>query len=530
MENKEIVQEGTLQGQLSEARQSSLVGKWSPLLEANDEKLAPVKDNSMKKSVAVQLENTEKWMKEQGYLVEDANGQLSEATSVAANLGVFTPIVIPTTRRIAPGLLANQIVGVQPMSTPTGYAFAWRASYAGDGSGTAQSSSSALGVANTVSPLHRGDTASTKAGPQWGSVILIFTTGPGATSDVAVGDDVRDTTGGGGNIHGTVKYFETSDGVEKVLVDYVMSGDNPAFPFATATDLFFETDNDEAFQCTSIVGNEIMHNAILKGYSGPVTTAAGEALGSDMKEISTTMERVTVTAQTRKLKAEYTIEMAQDLKSVHGMDAEAELQSILQYEVTQEIDRELIAAINDNATAATGWSYGAVGVQSDNATYADGQWEQEKLRTIYTKIIKESNLIAKTTRRGPGNFIIGSINAISALESLSNFMYAPVAGNVTPISGGVSRVGTIDSRFAVYVDTFNEGADYITVGHKGAGNMDSGVIYCPYIPMMLMKTIHEQTFQPVMGVMTRSAIAYNLNGTANYYRKFATAFTNSQFA
>ena len=244
------------------------------------------------------------------------------------------------------------------------------------------------------------------------------------------------------------------------------------------------------------------------------------------------MERTTVTAQTRKLKAEYTLEMAQDLKSMHNMDAESELMNVLQYEIAAEIDRDLVAAINNNATQVTGWAYGNVGPQTNTAWNADGQWEVEKFRTLYTRVIKEANRIAITTRRGPGNFIICSVNVVSALEGLNNFLYSSVPNDVGPV-GGVTKVGTLDGRFSVYVDTFSDlssTGDYVTVGYKGPSVLDSGVIYCPYIPLMMQKVIHEETFQPAIGVLTRSAIAYNMNGTQNYYRLIPTDFSNSQLA
>lgn len=243
------------------------------------------------------------------------------------------------------------------------------------------------------------------------------------------------------------------------------------------------------------------------------------------------MERAMVEAKTRKLKAEYTIEMAQDLKAVHNMDAEAELMNVLQYEIAAEIDRDLLAAINDNSASVTSWVYGDTGVPAaatSIAGEADGQWEQEKFRTIYTKIIKEANRIAVETRRGPGNFIVVSTNVVSALEGLNNFLYSQVANDVGPV-GGVTKVGSLDGRFGVYVDTFSR-EEYVTVGYKGASNMDTGVVFAPYIPLMMQKITHEATFQPAIGVLTRSAIAYNLQGTDKYYRRFTVDFTNSQLA
>jgi hypothetical protein len=462
-------------------------------------------------------------------LLENQEQWLTENQTAAADIGVFTPILVPTVRRIFPALVANQIVGVQPMSGPTGYAFAWRASYAGDKSidGTMDKS---------VQPLHRGQTENSIQGPQFKSVVVLHTAFTTA-SNIAVGDTVRNTDSSGGDVHGTVKYFESTDGYVKVLIEYAMTNDT--IDFAITADpsqpVYYSSTLTAARIVVALYNNEAGYNMILRNYAGPVTTAAGEVLGesgTEMKQMRVHMERVTVTAQTRKLKAEYTLEMAQDLKSMHGLDAEAELMNVLQYEIAAEIDRDLVAAINNNATVTNTWAYGAVGAQTNTAWNADGQWEIEKFRSLYTRVIKEANRIAVTTRRGPGNFIICSVNVVSALEGLNNFLYSAVPNDVGPV-GGVTRVGTLDGRFSVYVDTFSDlssTGDYVTVGYKGPSNLDSGVVYCPYIPLMMQKVIHEETFQPAIGVLTRSAISYNLFGTNNYYRQIPVDFTNSQLA
>ena len=274
-----------------------------------------------------------------------------------------------------------------------------------------------------------------------------------------------------------------------------------------------------------VMNNEAGYNLIFKNYSGWYTTAVGETkgtAGNEMNSMKMSLERKSVEVQTSKLKAEYTIELAQDLKNVHGLDAEAELINILDYEITAEKDRRLVDQINAVATVSTPWVYGAVGNASGTA---DGRWEQEKFRTLYTKIIKEANQIAITTRRGAGNFIIGSINAITALEGLSSFMYSAVPGQVQA-GIGIVKVGTLDGRFSVYIDTFAF-TDYITVGYKGQSQFDTGVVYCPYIPLMMQKVVDPKTFQPKIGFMERSATMTNLYGANNYYRRFACDFTGS---
>lgn len=482
-----------------------LVEKWNKILTEDTKKLKPIDEDSMG-GMAQLLENQEQWM--------------AENTNVAANIGVFTPILVPTVRRIFPALVANQIVGVQPMNAPNGYAFAWRASYGGDNS---------TGFGQNIANVDRGLTENSRTGGDFKSQVIYVPSAAAVAADLAVGDTVRDTNLGSGNVHGTVKYFEDSEGFTKVVVQMAQTGDAIDFPFIVDNNVFFSTDNDQPYAVAAQFGNEVGYNLIMRKMAGPHATATGEVLEDDMKSMRIGMERVSVEAKTRKLKAEYTLEMAQDLKAMHNIDAEAELMNVLQYEIAAEIDRELLQAINDNATAVTIWNYGTPGAQQSTAWYADGQWEIEKFRTLYTRIVKEANKIALTTRRGPGNFIVASVNVVSALEGLNNFMYSQVPNDVGPVNG-VTRVGTLDGRFAVYLDSFHVGADYVTVGYKGAGTMDSGVLYCPYIPILMQQVTHEKTFQPAIGVMTRSAICYNMFGTQNYYRKFTADFTNSQLA
>ena len=496
----------------AEQNKKFLVEKWNDVISEDADDLKAITKTTDKHNLAQLLENQEIY---------------NETTTVSAgDLGVFTPILVPTVRRIFPSLVANQIVGVQPMQQPTGYAFALRYGYGGDDTRNA--------TGNLTK--HRGDTASNKAASDFKTGSLVGIYAGDITAGITDGDSVRDASSGGGNIHGTVIHHEYSDGLTKVLIEMVVTT-SPTYDFPIPTDgstaVYFTSSDTTGRTTISLITNEAGYNTILKNYSGPVSTSTGETLGAsdDMKTMKMGIERVSVEAKTRKLKAEYSLEMAQDLRAVHNLNAEAELMNILQYEIASEIDRELVDAINDNATTASPWTYGTGGAPS--TAVADGQWEQEKIRTLYSRIIRESNAIAITTRRGPGNFIIASPNVISALESLNNFMYSPVPNDVGPISG-VTMVGTLDNRFKVYVDTFYtdpvNNLDYVTVGYKGPSNMDTGVIFCPYIPIMMQKVTHEKTFQPAIGVQTRSAICFNLFGTDNFYKKVVVNLGNSAFA
>lgn len=274
------------------------------------------------------------------------------------------------------------------------------------------------------------------------------------------------------------------------------------------------------------VGTEVGYNTIDSNYSGSasggMTTEEGERLGSNsgdtlgyglgigsgqqISELNFTIEKAQVEATTRKLRSRWSMEVAQDLKAMHGLDLEEEMMDVLAYEITAEIDREIIATIRAAATADT-WDY-----TSD----ADGRWEVEKYRNLYMKILKRSNDIAKNTRRGPGNFIVASPSVCASIESMSSFTTAPVPNDVNTAITGVSRLGSLDGRMVIYRDTFAT-VDEVVIGYKGPSEYDTGVIYLPYIQLMSSKATFEESFNPTIGLMSRYAIHSHIFGASNYY-------------
>jgi hypothetical protein len=206
----------------------------------------------------------------------------------------------------------------------------------------------------------------------------------------------------------------------------------------------------------------------------------------------------------------------QDLRAMHGLDLEEEMMDILSYEITAEIDRELIDAINAVANTST-WSYN---------TNADGRWEAEKYRNLYNELIRRSNRIAVLTRRGPANFIVCAPTVVAALEAMSAYTIAPVNADVNSAMTGVARIGSLDGRLTVYRDTFatetttpSGTTSDATLGYKGASEYDTGIVYLPYIQLMSSKATFESSFNPSVGLMSRYAIHNHLFGAANYYHK-----------
>jgi len=248
-----------------------------------------------------------------------------------------------------------------------------------------------------------------------------------------------------------------------------------------------------------------------------VTGGLGVGNGSGIRELSMTLEKAQVEAGTRKLKSRWSLEVAQDLRAMHGLNLEEEMMDVLSYEITAEIDRELISKIK--GVANTNPSSQTINYQTD----LDGRWEAEKYRNIYNVIIRKANQIAIDTRRGAGNFTIASPTMCAALEATSAFTIWPTEGDVNTATVGVAKVGSLDGRMMVYRDTFAT-VDDIVVGYKGASSYDTGIVYLPYIQLMVSKATYEDSFQPSVGLMSRYAIHEHMFGASNYYIR--VQFTN----
>ena len=263
-----------------------------------------------------------------------------------------------------------------------------------------------------------------------------------------------------------------------------------------------------------------------------MSTANGELAGA-FRNMGFTIEKQTVTAKTRALKAEYSLELAQDLKAIHGLDAETELSNILSTEILAEINREVIRTINSQAKTGASQASTAINGIFDLSTDADGRWSVEKFKGLHVQLDREANVIAKETRRGKGNFIICSSDVASALAAAGALDYAPaLSTNLNVDDTGNTFAGVLNGRMKVYIDPYAT-ADYVTVGYKGTNPYDAGVFYCPYVPLTMVRAVGENDFQPKIGFKTRygmaanpfvpGAIANNGLGTARsnqYYRIF----------
>jgi hypothetical protein len=239
----------------------------------------------------------------------------------------------------------------------------------------------------------------------------------------------------------------------------------------------------------------------------------GENLGSTgdsaFAEMGFTIEKATVSARTRALKAEYSLELAQDLKAIHGLDAETELANILSTEIMAEINREVVRTINSQAKTGALQTNTALNGVFNVQTDADGRWSVEKFKGLIVQIERECNVIAKETRRGKGNFIICSSDTASALMSSGMLDYSPaMSTNLNVDDTGNTFAGVLNGRTRVYIDPYAV-CDYITVGYKGTNPYDAGLFYCPYVPLTMVRAVGEDTFQPKIGFKTRYGLASN---------------------
>ena len=444
--------------------------KWKPVLDHND--MAAITDPHRRAVTATLLENQEKAIKQQMLAEGPTNfggGGMSPVIGGEGNIKGYDPILIQLVRRAMPNLMAYDICGVQAMSAPTGLIFAMRTRYSGgEGSGT------------TSTPL---------------GVEAMFNEPQVAFSGVNSGN----TAGGQNSVTTAGGTFGTA-GTSSFLVD--------------------------PFQGMPGLGDPNSTQGVTTGAG--FNTQNGESLSPNQMGFS--IERVAVEAKTRALAASYSVELAQDLKAVHGLDAETELANILSTEILSEINREVVRTLYRTArlgaqqtdlyykTVVGGLSLGGsttVGGVYDLIQDSDGRWSAEKFRGLMFQIERECNQIAKDTRRGKGNFIICSADVASAL-AMGGFLNISPALNVSldVDDTGNTFAGTLNGKVKVYIDpyidtTTTSGANFVCVGYKGTSPYDAGVFYCPYVPLQMMRAVDTNTFQPKIAFKTRYGMVAN---------------------
>jgi len=252
-----------------------------------------------------------------------------------------------------------------------------------------------------------------------------------------------------------------------------------------------------------------------------MATATAEALGDSgnnaFAEMAFSIEKSTVTARSRALKAEYTMELAQDLKAIHGLDAETELANILSAEILAEINREVVRTIYSVAEKGASANTGTVNTTTEGVfdldTDSNGRWSVERFKGLMFQVEREANAIAQRTRRGKGNIIICSSDVASALQMAGVLDYTPALNNNLNVDDtGNTFAGVLNGRFKVYIDPYsanNTASQYFVVGYKGTSPYDAGIFYCPYVPLQMVRAVGQDTFQPKIGFKTRYGLVAN---------------------
>ena len=283
---------------------------------------------------------------------------------------------------------------------------------------------------------------------------------------------------------------------------------------------------------TAVYTNESSFGHILKNFTGPYKTVEAEHLGDEMREVGFSISRKPIAADSRALKGKYTVELYQDLKAQHGLTADEELMSLMQYEIQAEIDREIVDFVKDNSTWLPDTVFGA----QTNVQVPDGRWEVERYRAQAIRIAKESAIIGLDTKRGQGNILLVSPMVATMLEQVGSFQLAPTNSDIiAPVSGGVA--GVFDNRYKVVIDQYAKD-DFCTVLYKGANSRDAMGFFCPYVPLSFTKVTDYVTGQPVIIAKTRYALATtpgvsdpkSNDRAKTYARSFGVSFANTVLA
>ena len=312
---------------------------------------------------------------------------------------------------------------------------------------------------------------------------------------------VQPMTGPTGLIFAMRSRFSTQGGTEALFNEA-----NTAFSSVNGTNAVTQTGASPA---DLSAGTEYTRGT---GMTTAQAEALGDGAGNQFQEMAFSIEKIAVTAKSRALKAEYTMELAQDLKAVHGLDAEQELANILSTEILAEINREVVRTINLTATVGAQENVTTAGTFNLDVD-ANGRWSVEKFKGLMFQLERESNAIAKATRRGKGNVLICSSDVASALQMAGVLDYTPaLANNLQVDDTGNTFAGVLNGRIKVYIDPYfaaTSGTHYATIGYKGTSAFDAGLFYCPYVPLQMVRAVGQDTFQPKIGFKTRYGMVAN---------------------
>ena len=456
-------------GYIDRSVASTLLEKWKPMLDYTSNTIKPIEDDHMRLATAVVMENQQKYLREAN-LASTGNvfgthhgggqgGNVGNSDFYAQGDARLPKVIIPMIRRTFPELITNEIVGVQPMSGPVGLAFALRYKYDAQNLNYATNGGDGWSTPQYPNP-NSGAQSSNGQEIGWQYLNTAYT---GVTSSRLSGLGPSDT----------IMPFATGDmGVAALISQFEMSGRIP--------------------------------------------------------QMTIQFEKTAVEAGTRRLAAKWSVELEQDLKNMNGIDIDNELTNAMSYEIQAEIDREMIIrmiqiCLNGGYSSPSklgGYSFWYAGS-------ADARWLGERSRDFYARCIVEANRIAIRNRRGAANFIVATPRVCAMLEMLPEFKFMPMNGTVNTQPTGIAKVGSVGGRFNIYRDTRTEAqyqvgqrtsmVEYALLGYKGSEYYDTGIVYCPYIPVMIQRTIGPNDFAPRVGLLTRYAVIDHLFGADLYY-------------
>ena len=452
-------------GYIDRSRAQQLVEKWAPVLNYSSDKVSAIEDEHARLTTAILMENQERWCIEEGSNASGAGGVFGSPASgdIYGNNGnVVSGDRYATGDSRLPKILI-------PM------------------------------VRRTFPELITNEIVGVQ--PMSGPVGLAFALRYRYEAD-SLGANGLDGYATGSTTSG-------SNGLDRRVSDEAELGYQYLDTRFTGTSSTFLSGNTDF----SVIGSDRGVAAMLKDFE----------LTGNIPQVTVEFSKTAVEAGTRRLAARWSVELEQDLKNMNGLDIDSELTNAMSYEIQAEIDREMVIRMIQvclNAGKGTGYSFWY-------AQSADARWLGERNRDFYSKVIVEANRIAIRNRRGSANFIIATPRVCAILEMLPEFQWMPVNGNVNTQPTGVAKVGTLGGRFTVYRDTRtdaqylagqrNAALEYALLGYKGTEYYDTGIVYCPYIPVMIQRTIGPNDFSPRVGLMTRYGVVDHIFGANLYY-------------
>lgn len=449
-------------GYIDRSRAQQLVEKWAPVLDYTSDKVSAIEDEHARLTTAILMENQERWCIEEAGNTAGSGGSFGSTGSLYAPPGTVT-----SGDRYATGDSRLPKILI-PM------------------------------VRRTFPELITNEIVGVQ--PMSGPVGLAFALRYRYEAD-SLGANGLDGYATGSTQVGANGVPRQSDGSE--------IGYNYLDTRFTGTSSSFLSGNSDF----SVVDSDKGVAALLSDFE----------LTGNIPQVTVEFSKTAVEAGTRRLAARWSVELEQDLKNMNGLDIDSELTNAMSYEIQAEIDREMVMRMVQvclNANKGTGYSFWY-------AQSADARWLGERNRDFYSKVIVEANRIAIRNRRGSANFIIATPRVCAILEMLPEFQWMPVNGNVNTQPTGVAKVGTLGGRFTIYRDTRTDAQylagqrasalEYALLGYKGTEYYDTGIVYCPYIPVMIQRTIGPNDFSPRVGLMTRYGVVDHIFGANLYY-------------